>query len=156
MTSVSKNLYIDKLDDIVNKFNNRYRSTIKMKPVDVKSNAYFNSRKEINNKDPKFKTDGTDRISKYKSSLAKGYTPNWSEEVLIIKKVKSTVPWTYVVKDLNEKEVVGTFYEKEFQKINQKEFRIGRVIKRKYDKLYVKWKGYNNSFNTWIGKKYKV
>ena len=156
MTSVSKNLYIDKLDDIVNKYNNRYRSTIKMKPVDVKSNAYFNSRKEINNKDPKFKTDGTDRISKYKSSLAKGYTPNWSEEVLIIKKVKNTVPWTYVVKDLNEKEVVGTFYEKEFQKINQKEFRIGRVIKRKYDKLYVEWKGYNNSFNTWIGKKYKV
>ena len=156
MTSVSKNLYIDKLDDIVNKYNNRYRSTIKMKPVDVKSNSYFNSRKEINNKDPKFKTDGTDRISKYKSSLAKGYTPTWSEEVLIIKKVKNTVPWTYVVKDLNEKEVVGTFYEKEFQKINQKEFRIGRVIKRKYDKLYVKWKGYNNSFNTWIGKKYKV
>ena len=155
MTSVSKNLYIDKLDDIVNKYNNRYHSTIKMKPVDVKPNTYFNSRKEIN-KDPKFKTDGTDRISKYKSSLAKGYTPNWSEEVLIIKKVKNTVPWTYVVKDLNEKEVVGTFYEKEFQKINQKEFRIGRVIKRKYDKLYVKWKGYNNSFNTWIGKKYKV
>ena len=115
MTSALKNLYIDKLDDIVNKYNNRYRSTIKMKPVDVKSNAYFNSRKEINNKDPKFKTDGTDRISKYKSSLAKGYTPNWSEEVLIIKKVKNTVPWTYVVKDLNEKEVVGTFYEKELE-----------------------------------------
>ena len=158
MTSVSKNLYIDKLDDIVNKYNNIYHSTIKMKPVDVKSNAYFNSRKEINDKDPKFKTDGTDRISKYKSSLAKGYTSNWSEEVLIIKKVKNTVPWTYVVKDLNEKKDVGTFYEKEFQKKkkNQKEFRIGRVIKRKDDKLYVKWKGYNNSFNTWIGKKYKV
>ena len=158
MTSVSKNLYIDKLDDIVNKYNNIYHSTIKMKPVDVKSNAYFNSRKEINDKDPKFKTDGTDRISKYKSSLAKGYTSNWYEEVLIIKKVKNTVPWTYVVKDLNEKKVVGTFYEKEFQKKkkNQKEFRIGRVIKRKDDKLYVKWKGYNNSFNTWIGKKYKV
>ena len=158
MTSVSKNLYIDKLDDIVNKYNNRYHSIIKMKPVDVKSNAYFNSRKETNDKDPKFKTDGTDRMSKYKSSLAKGYTSNWSEEVLIIKKVKNTVPWTYVVKDLNEKKVVGTFYEKEFQKKkkNQKEFRIGRVIKRKDDKLYVKWKGYNNSFNTWIGKKYKV
>ena len=120
MTSVSKNLYIDKLDDIVNKYNNRYHSTIKMKPVDVKSNAYFNSRKEINDKDPKFKTDGTDRISKYKSSLTKGYTSNWSEEVLIIKKVKNTVPWTYVVKDLNEKKVVGTFYEKEFQKKKKK------------------------------------
>ena len=120
MTSVSKNLYIDKLDDIVNKYNNIYHSTIKMKPVDVKSNAYFNSRKEINDKDPKFKTDGTDRISKYKSSLAKGYTSNWYEEVLIIKKVKNTVPWTYVVKDLNEKKVVGTFYEKEFQKKKKK------------------------------------
>ena len=120
MTSVSKNLYIDKLDDIVNKYNNRYNSTIKMKPVDVKSNAYFNSRKEINDKDPKFKTDGTDRISKYKSSLTKGYTSNWSEEVLIIKKVKNTVPWTYVVKDLNEKKVVGTFYEKEFKKKKKK------------------------------------
>ena len=120
MTSVSKNLYIDKLDDIVDKYNNIYHSTIKMKPVDVKSNAYFNSRKEINDKDPKFKTHGTDRISKYKSSLAKDYTSNWSEEVLIIKKVKNTVPWTYVVKDLNEKKVVGTFYEKEFQKKKKK------------------------------------
>ena len=81
--------------------------------------------------------------------MVKGYAPNWSEEVLIIKKVKNTVPWTYFVKDLNGKEVVGIFYEKEFQK----EFRIGKVIKRKGDKLYVKWKGYNNSFNTWIGKK---
>ena len=66
----------------------------------------------------------------------------------MIKKLKNIVPWTYVVLDLN-----GTFYEKELQKINQKEFRIEKVIKRKDDKLYVKWKGYNNPFNSWINKK---
>ena len=70
-----------------------------------------------------------------------------SEEVFVIKKVKNTVPWTYVINDLNGEEIVGTFYEKELQKTNQKEFRIEKVIKRKGDKLYVKEKGYDNSFN---------
>ena len=89
MTSVSKNLYIDKLDDIVNKCNNTYHSTIKMKPVNVKSNTYIDSSKEINNNIPKFKIGDTVRISKYKNIFAKGYTPNWSEEVFVIKKVKN-------------------------------------------------------------------
>ena len=79
--------------------------------------------------------------------------PNRSEEGFVIKKVKSTVPWTYVINDLNGEEIIGTFYEKELQKTNQREFRIEKVIKRKGDKLYVKWKGYNNSFNSWIDKK---
>ena len=78
--------------------------------------------------------------------------PNWSEEVFVIKKVKNTVPWTYVINDLNGEEIPGTFYEKELQKTNQEEFRIERVIRRKGDKLYVKWKGYDNSFNSWIDK----
>ena len=78
--------------------------------------------------------------------------PNWSEEVFIIKNVKNTVPWRYVINDLNG-EIIGTFYEKEFQKTNQQEFRIEKVIKKKGDKLYVKWKGYDNSFNNWIDKK---
>ena len=86
MTSVSKNVYIDKLDDIVNEYNNTYHRTIKMKPVNVKSNIHINSSKEINDKDPKF------RIGE--SILAKGYLPNWSEEVSVIKKVKIIVPWT--------------------------------------------------------------
>ena len=81
MTSVSKNVYIDKLDDIVNKCNNTYHSTIKMKPVDVKSNTCIDSSKEINNKDPKFKIADIVRISKNKNIFAKGYTPNWSGEV---------------------------------------------------------------------------
>ena len=82
------------------------------------------------------------RISKYKNIFANCYTPNCSEEIFVIKKVKNTVTWTYVINDLNREEIVGTFYEKELQKTNQKEFRIQKVIKRKGDKLYVKWKGY--------------
>ena len=84
MTSISKNMYIDKLNDVVHKYNNTYHSTIKMKPVDLKSNIYIDSSKEINNKDPKFKIGDIVRISKYKNNLAKDYTPNWSEEVFVI------------------------------------------------------------------------
>ena len=88
-----------------------------------------------------------------KNIVAKGYTPNWSEEVFIVSKIKNTVPWTYVINDLNGEEIIETFYENKLKKTNQKEFRIEKVIKRKGDKLYVKWKGYDNSFNSWIDKK---
>ena len=150
MTSISKNVYIDKLDDIVNKYNNTYHSTIKMKPVDVKSNTYIDSSKEINDKNPKFKIGDNVRISKYKNVFSKGYTLNWSEEVFVIKKVKNTVPWACVINDLNGEEIVEAFYENEFQKANQIK------SKRKRDKLYVKWKGYDNLFNSWIDKKDRV
>ena len=76
-----------------------------------------------------------------------------SEEVLVIKKVRNIVPWIYIINDLNGEEITGTCYEKELQKTNQEEFRIEKVIKRKGDKIYVKWKGYDNSFNSWIDKK---
>ena len=76
MTSISKNVYIDELDDIVNKYNNAYHRTVKMKPVDVKDNAYIDSSKEVNDKDPKFKVGDHLRISKYKKIFANGYTPN--------------------------------------------------------------------------------
>ena len=153
MTSISKNVYIDKLDDIVNEYNNAYHTTIKMKPIDIKDNTYINTDKETDDKDPKFKVGDHVRISKYKNIFAKGCTPNWSEEVFVIKKVKNTVPWTYVINDLNGEEIMGTIYEKELQKRSQEEFRIEKVIKRKGDKMYVKWKGYDNSFNSWIDKK---
>ena len=125
-----------------------------MKPVDVKSNTYIDSSKEINEKDhPKFKIGDNVRISKYKNIFAKGYTPNWSEEVFVIKKIKNTALWTYLIIDLDGEEIVVTFYENELQNTNQEEFGIEKVIKRKGDKLYVKWKGHNNSFNSWIEKK---
>ena len=87
-----------------------------MKPVDVKSNTYIDSSKEINNKDPKFKIGDIVRISKYKNIFAKGYVPNWSEEVFVIKKLNNTVPCTYVISDLKGKETVGAFHEKEMKK----------------------------------------
>ena len=152
MRSVLKNVYVDKLDDIVDDYYNIFHGTIKMKPVDVKDNTYIDFEKEDNDKDPKFKVGDHVRISKYENIFAKVYTPNWSEEVFVIKKVKNTVPWTYVINDLTSKEIIGTFYEKEPQKTNRKEFRIEKVIKRKGDKLCVNWKGYDSSFNSWIDK----
>ena len=119
MTSISKNVDIDKSDDIVDEYNNTYHTTIKMKPINVKDNTYINTNKEINTKDPKLKVGDHVRISKFKNIFAKGYTPNWSEEVFVIKKVKNTVPWTYVINDLNGEEITGTFYKRELQKTNQ-------------------------------------
>ena len=81
MTSVLKNVYIDKIDDIVSEYNNTYHRNIKMKPVDVKDNTYIDFEREVNNKDPKFKVGDGVRISKYKNIFTKGYMPNWSEEV---------------------------------------------------------------------------
>ena len=153
MTSVSKNVYIDKLVDILDKYNNTKHMAIKMKPIDVKDNTYINIGKEVNDNDPKFKGGYHVRISKYKNTFAKSYTTNWSEETFVIKEIKNTVPWTYVINDLNGEEIIGTFYEKELQKIEQQEFRIEKVIKRKGNKLHVKWNGYDNSFNSWIDKK---
>ena len=153
MTAISKNVYFGKLDDIVNEYSNTYHTTIKMKRVNVKGNTYIDFKKEVNDKNPKFRVGDHVRISKYKNIFAKGYTPNWSEELFVIKKVKNTVPWAYVIRGLYDNEIIGTFYEKELQKTNQHEFRIEKVIKKKGDKLYVKWKGYDSSFNSWIDKK---
>ena len=124
-----------------------------MKSIDVKDNTYINTDKETNDQDPKFKVGDRVRISKCQNIFAKGYTPSLCKEVFVIKKVKNTVPWTYDINDLNGDEITGTFYEKELQKTSKEEFRIEKVIKRKGDKMYVKWKGYDNSFNSWIDKK---
>ena len=109
MTAISNNVYIDKLDDTVDEYNNTYHRTIKMKPINVKDNTYIDFEKEVIDKDPKFKVGDHVRISKYKNIFAKGYTPNWSEEVFVISKIKNTVPWTYVINDLNGEEIIGTF-----------------------------------------------
>ena len=84
----------------------------------------LNSSKEINDKNPKFKVGDNVRISKHKNVFAKGYTPNWSEEVFVIKKVKNALPWTYVMSDLNGEEIGGTFYENELEKTNQEEIMV--------------------------------
>ena len=124
-----------------------------MRPVDDKDNTYIDFKKEVNDRDPKFKVGDRVRISIYKNIVAKGYTPNWSDEIFVVTKTKNTVPWTYVINDLNGEQIIGIFYEKELQKTNQQEFRIEKVIMRKVDKLYIKWKDYDSSFNSWNDKK---
>ena len=153
MTSLSINVYIDKLGDMVNEYNNTYHRISKMKPIDVKDNKYIDFSKDVNDKVSKFKVGDHVRTSKYKNIFAKGYTPNWSEEDSVIKKVKNTVPWTHVINDLNGEEIIGIFYKKEQQKTNPQELRIEKVMKRKGDKLYVKWKDFDSSFNSWINEK---
>ena len=109
-----------------------------MKLVDVKYNTYIDFKKEVNDKDPKFKVGDHVRISKYKNIFAIGYKPNWSEEVFVNSKIRNTFLWRYVINDLNGEEIIGTFYGKKLQKTNPKEFRIEKVIERKGDKSYVK------------------
>ena len=115
MTATGKNVYYDVLDDVVNKYNNTKHSTIKMKPIDVKNNkrVYID---EHNEKDSRFKVADRVRISRYKNIFGKGYTPNWSKEIFIVDKINDTVPYTYNLKDLNDEEIIGNFYDKELQK----------------------------------------
>ena len=115
ITSISKNVYIDKLDDRVNEYNNTYNEIMKMKPIDVKGNTYINSIKDLN---PKFQA--LDHVGIIKTFFAKEYTPNWSEEVFVIKNAKNTVPRTYVINDLNGKEIFRIFYEKNSKKQTNK------------------------------------
>ena len=144
MTAISKYFYFGVLDDMVNKYNSTVHRTTEIKLVDVKSDSYVEYNENSNKKDPKFKVGDHVRISKYKNIFAKGYTPNWSEEVFVVSGIKNTVPWTYVVSDLNGEEINGSFLEKELQKTSQNEISIEKLLKRKGDEFYVKWKGYDS------------
>ena len=124
ITAVSKNVYFDVLDDTVDNNNNTFHRIIEMKPIDVKSDCYAEYNVDSNEKDPKFKVDDHIRLLRKKNVFAKGYTPNWSEEIFVISKIKNSIPWIYVVNGLNGEEITGTFYEKELQKTNQNEFII--------------------------------
>ena len=116
MTAVSKNVYFDVLDDIVNKYNNTVHRSIKMKPIDVTSDSYAEYNEDSNVIKPKFKIGDHVRISKYKNIFANRYTQNWSEEVFVVSRIKNTVLQTYVISDLNGKPIAGSFYEKLFMK----------------------------------------
>ena len=129
MTSISENVFVEKLDDLVKEYNNTYHITIIMKFTYVKSSININFGIENYKKNPKFEVGSHVRISKYKTFLQKVMLQ------ISPKKVTKTVMCTYVIEDLNGEEIVGQFYKKELQKTNQKEFRV------------------DNSFNSWIGKK---
>ena len=108
MAAVSKNVDFDVLDDIVDRYNNRVHRSIKMKPIDVTSDSYAEYNEDSNVTKPKFKVGDHVRISKYKNIFAKEYTQNWSG-VFVVSKIKDTVPWTYVISDLNGEKIAGSF-----------------------------------------------
>ena len=116
MTVTGKNVYYDVLDDVVSKYNNTKHSTIKMKPKDVKNDNKRVYIDEHNEKRSRFKVGDRVRISKFKNIFVKGYTPNWSKKIFIVNKINDAVPYTYNIKDLNDEEIIGSFYDRELQK----------------------------------------
>ena len=153
MRAISKNVYFDVLDDVVHKYNNTVHRTIKMKPIDITSDSYAEYNEDFNKKDGNFKVGDHFRISKYKNIFAKGFAPNWAEEVFVANKIKNPVPWTYVVSDLNGELMTGSFYEKESQKTSQEKFRMEKYLKEKVINCMSNGKEYDNRFNSWIDKK---
>ena len=115
MTSILKKVHVDKVDDLVNKYSNTYHRTIKMKPADVKSKTYIEFNRENNNK-----VHNHVIISKHKNLVAKSDVLNWSVKVFVIEEIKNNVTWAYINGDLNGEKIIGKFYKKELQKINQK------------------------------------
>ena len=115
MTAISKNVYFDVLNDIVNKYNNTIHRTIKLKPIDVRDDSFAEYNEDFNKKYPKFTVGDHVRISNYKNIFAKGCVPNWSG-VFIVNKINNTVPWTYTISDLNGEQIIRSFYEKKIAK----------------------------------------
>ena len=150
MISVSKYVYIDNLDDKVNKYNNIYHRTIKMKPVDINLSTYFDFNK--NKWDPKFKIDDILGISKYKTFLQKLTLEIGLEKFLWLKKLKISYRGPMLLMIVMAKKLLEHLTKRNCGKQIKKEFTNEKVIKRKGDKLCVKWKGYDNSFNSWIDK----
>ena len=152
--------YLDMLPKILKHYNNTKHNSTKMTPIEAskKKNegiVYFDlyGNMEISKQKPIFEIGDKVRISKYKRKVFdKGYTPNWTEEVFTIDKIQYTNPTTYKLKDLNNEEIQGSFYEPELLRAKQDVFRIDKVIRRDYKKkrALVKWKGYNDNFNSWI------
>ena len=122
MTAISKSVYLNVLDDIVNKYKNADHKTIKIKPIDVTSDSYAKYDKDSYVTKPKLKFGDNVRISKYRNIFAKGYTENWSEEVFVVSKIKSAVPWAYVISDLNGEPIAGSFMKENCQKVVKKNF----------------------------------
>ena len=158
-TAENTRYWIDMLDKLLFEYNNKFHSTIKMTPVEASKQE--NKIEVLNNKTylehttkkPKFKIGDKIRISRIKALFEKGYLPNWSEALYVVDEVKKTNPYTYVLKDMNNEPVIGSFYTEELQKSSQKVYRIEEIIKKKkingVQHGLVKWLGYNKKFNEW-------
>lgn len=150
--------YIDVLNQLVYNYNHSYHRSIKMTPNEAskeenESIVYRNLFTKKTIKKPKFKIDDRVRISKYKETFTRGYHPTFSQEIFIISEILKTDPITYRVKDLNNEEIKGTYYENELVKYNEKTFKIEKIIRKKGNKVLVKWLGYPKEFNSWIDEK---
>ena len=158
-TTNSTNVYIDVIDELVEQYNHTKHSSIKMLPVEAskKENevvVWRNLYPHINDRElepnKKFIIGDKVRIIKKKKTFEKGYTPRWTEEVFVISAVQNTTPATYKITDYSGEEIQGTFYEPELQKTKQEVYRIEKVIKKEKTKSLVKWKGYPETFNSWV------
>lgn len=151
--------WVKALQSLVDEYNNTFHRTIKMKPIDVDGSCQerllttiYANINEIRRK-PKFKVGSYVRISKYKSLFEKGYTPNWTTEVFKIIEVSHTTPYTYFLEDERGEKIAGGFYEQEIQKVKYPDvFLVEKFIRRKGDKVYVKWLGFDQSHNSWVNK----
>ena len=157
-TENNNTIFYNILDELVNNYNNKYHSTIKMTPVEGSKKVNENKIKNIYNfektkKPGKFKIGDRVRLSLEKNIFEKSYETNWTEEIFEIYDIKySNVPY-YYLKDLNNEKLDGTFYEQELQKTKQDDlYTIEKILKTNKDKIYVKWRGYDSSFNSWINK----
>ena len=155
--------WVSMLDKLLSEYNNKYHTTIRMKPVDaalkeneseVWNNIYNKTSQKGKISSAKFKLGDTVRISRIKGLFEKGYLPNWSEALYKIHEIKSSEPVTYVIKDTKDEVIAGSFYNEELQKSEQEIFRIEKVLRKKKIKGiqhgFVKWIGYNDTFNQWI------
>ena len=156
-TENNNTIFYNILDELVNNYNNKYHSTIKMTPIEGSKKVNEIKIKNIYNfektkKPGKFKIGDKVRISLEKNIFEKSYETNWTEEIFVIYDIKySNVPY-YYLKDLNNQKLQGTFYEQELQKTKQDLYTIEKILKTNKDKIYVKWRGYDSSFNSWINK----
>lgn len=153
-------VYLDKLKEIVDEYNNSVHSSTGMTPVkaSLKGNekkvyaALYEDELWRRRKAPKFTVGDRVRITASKKAFEKGFTPKWTEEIFIVKEIRFTKPVTYKLKDLLGEDIDGSFYEKELQKAEQKIFRIEEVLDRDEEagEVFVKWSGYPEKFNEWI------
>ena len=159
-TENNNTIFYNIIDDLVNKYNNKYYSTIKTTPIEGSKKINEKKIQNIYNFDKtkklgKFKIEDRVRISLEKNIFEKSYETNWTEEIFTIYDIKySNVPY-YYLKDLNDEKIEGSLYEQELQKTNFKKddlYIIEKVLKTKNDKAYVKWRNYDSSFNSWVNK----
>ena len=156
-TENNNTIFYNILDELVNNYNNKYHSTIKMSPIEGSKKVNEKKIKNIYNfektkKPGRFRIGDKVRISLEKNIFEKGYDTNWTQEIFEIYDIKySNVPY-YYLKDLNNEKLDGTFYQEELQKTKQELYTIEKILKTNKDKIYVKWRGYDSSFNSWINK----